>query len=412
MNEQTDAANDTTKAEFTSAVVRLSSPRGLVQWARIVQFIKNATETSVSIIFLLALLAVAASIPVCNILTLGYLLEAQTRVAKSGKFRSGFLLLPEAKRLGTILVGISLWLVPVQLVAKVARDSRLLAGESYISLFWTSLVAVTAVIVAIHLVMAIGCGGRWWQFFRPVRNSRWLLSEIRGGDYWKESHQAIIQFIDGFRIPHLAKLGLLGYAAVYVWLTIPAYLFTQLEDVTSRWQISGFVIGCVMLTLLLMWLPMLLVHISINERVSAIFEFSTVRALTQRVPLRWAWTTALLFGLSILPLLYVALLKARIPPHSIQWDMMFVFLVTAIPARLLIGLVYFHAARKQSDLRETNALHVPSFRWRLLYYANVACLFAAVGGYVYFLYLAETAGELGQRSVWQFHALLLPFPFR
>jgi hypothetical protein len=35
----------------------------------------------------------------------------------------------------------------------------------------------------------------------------------------------------------------------------------------------------------------------------------------------------------------------------------------------------------------------------------------SIGWYVYFLCLAATGGELGQRAVWQFHAMLLPLPF-
>jgi len=355
------------------------------------------------LICLVALLALAAAIPVVNVLALGYLMEVQGRVARTGKFRSAFYLLPAAQRLGGILLAVWLWLLPIQFLAGLARDSWLLAPGGTAAWLWTSLLVIASSLTAVHLLLAIGCGGRWWRFARPLSNALRLRACWRSNEYWQDAHHAIYEFMAAFRLPHLLRLGLLGYAAAYVWLVLPALLFTMLNDVTSRWQIIGFVAGCVTLTLTLLWLPLLLAHVAAEGRWRAMFELTTVAKLAGQTPFRWAIATAILFGCSVLPLLYTALFKNQIPAHDVRWDLMLVSLVTVVPARVLVGWVYHRATRRTHS--------APSRLWRIWQWTNGAALCFGVGWYVYFLNLATTGGELGQHAVWQFHALLLPLPF-
>ncbi|HMC12220.1 MAG TPA: hypothetical protein VKH44_13055, partial [Pirellulaceae bacterium] len=50
-----------------------------------------ALEWLFGLVSLLACLAVLAAIPIVNLLSLGYLLEASGRVARSGRLRDGFI---------------------------------------------------------------------------------------------------------------------------------------------------------------------------------------------------------------------------------------------------------------------------------------------------------------------------------
>lgn len=360
-------------------------------------------KAALGLVCLIAVLAVVASIPFLNVLALGYLMETQRRVARSGKLRSAFFLLPAAQRLGGMLLAIWLWLLPVKLLANAARDGWLLAPGSSSAWLSTTVLVIASTLIAVHLLLAIACGGGFWRFVRPVSNARRLLTHLRRGDYWHDAHRAIYEFAAALQLPRLAGLGLLAYAAAYVWLTVPTLLFTSLEDVTSRWQVLAFLSGGVALAALLLWLPLLLAHVAAEGRWQAVFEFNTVRALAGRTPFRWAITTAVLLACSALPLLYVALIKIRIPPHDAKWDLMLVFLVTVVPARMLVALAYHRAAQRPDS---------PS-TWlrRIWQWGNGLALFGGVGFYVYFLNLAATGGELGARSIWQFHALLLPLPF-
>ena len=367
------------------------------------QAVAWVVNASLALACLVVMLALAASIPVVNIVAFGYMMDVQGRVARTGRFRSAFLLLPAAQRLGGVLLAVWLWLWPVQFLASVARDSWLLAPGRAVAWFWIGALVFVSSLIALHLLLAIACGGGWWRFIRPSSNTRLLLVYLRSGEYWRNAHSAIYEFGAALQLPHLVRLGLLGYVAAYVWLTVPALLFTMLDDVTSTRQILAFLAGCVTLTATLLWLPLLLAHVAAECRWGAMVEFATVRKLAGHTPCCWAISTATLFACSVVPLLYLALFKIRIPPHDATWDLMLVFLVTVIPARVLVGWVYHRATQRTRS--------APSWLWRIWQCANGAALCAGIGFYVYFLNLVATGGELGEHAIWQFHALLLPLPF-
>src|SRR6218665_467856 len=75
---------------------------------------------------LVLLLAILAAIPIVNIAALGYLLEVEGRVARTGKIRNGFLLLDVAPRLGAIALGVYLWILPLRLVASARADAQII----------------------------------------------------------------------------------------------------------------------------------------------------------------------------------------------------------------------------------------------------------------------------------------------
>ena len=357
----------------------------------------------VGLFSLVALLALTAAIPVVNLLALGYLMEIQKRVIQTGKLRSAFYLLPAARRLVGIVLGVTLWLLPIQILAGAARDSWLLAPGTTGTWLWTAGLAGASMLITAHLLLALACGGGWWRFVRPLSSIRRLRVSSKSGEYCRDAHEAIFEFAAAFRFPHLFRLGILGYAAVYVWLAVPTLLFTMLDDPTSRWQIAVFITGCVAMTLTFLWMPLLLAHVAAEGRWRAIIEFKTVRKLAGHTPFCWAIGTAILFATSVLPMLYTALLKNRLPPHDDRWDLMLVFIATVVPARVFVGWVYHRARQK--------ARSATSWPWRIWQGVNGVALCFGLGWYVYFLHLAQTGGELGQRAIWEFQALLLPLPF-
>jgi hypothetical protein len=374
-------------------------------------------RTGIGIVVLVALLALASAIPIVNVVAMGYLMETQGRVARTGRLRSAIYLVPAAWRSGIALLAVWLFLLPIQFLSGLARDSWLLAPGGAAAWWWSGALVLASILVATHLVLAIGCGAAWWRFFRPINNARWLAARFRGGNYWRDADRAIREFLAAFQFANLFRLGLIGYIAVYFWLVVPTLLFTMLDDVTSRGQLMVFVIGCVTVALTLTWLPLMLAHVAAEARVGAMLELTTVLRVAGRTPFRWALATAILLACSVLPLLYTALFKIRIPPHDARWDLMLVFLLTAIPARIFIGWVY-HRARQQPPPLTTAGIPtagIPTaacgWPWRIWQTLNASALGVGVGYYVYFLYLAQTGGELGQRAVWQYHALLQPLPF-
>src|SRR5262249_51822804 len=117
---------------------------------------------------LILLLAVLAAIPVVNLLALGYLLEVEGRLARSGKLRDAFPLVDLAPRLGSIVLGIWAWVFPLRLLSHAAADARLIDPGSFSDISLHLLVDVLAVLVTIDLCLALARGGGLWSFFRPL----------------------------------------------------------------------------------------------------------------------------------------------------------------------------------------------------------------------------------------------------
>jgi hypothetical protein len=74
--------------------------------------IASAVEWIFGSISLIVGLSVLATIPVAQLLSLGYLHEVSGRVARAGRLRSGFVGVRRAARLGRIVVGVSVLLIP------------------------------------------------------------------------------------------------------------------------------------------------------------------------------------------------------------------------------------------------------------------------------------------------------------
>src|SRR3954470_10019169 len=68
-------------------------------------------------------LALLAATPVAQFLSMGYLLEAEGRVARSGRLRDGLVGVRRAARVGSMVLGAWLWLLPVRLVASLAGSA-------------------------------------------------------------------------------------------------------------------------------------------------------------------------------------------------------------------------------------------------------------------------------------------------
>src|SRR5580704_8963275 len=142
-----------------------------------------AVRAVFGIVSLIVLLALLAAIPIVNFLVLGYLLEAEGRLARGGRLRRAFPLLSIAPRLGSIVLGIWLWLLPLRFLANVAADARLIdpTGRSTRRLDFA--VTALSIAIALHLCLVLARGGSVGCFLRPIKNARWALRQWRLGGY-------------------------------------------------------------------------------------------------------------------------------------------------------------------------------------------------------------------------------------
>ncbi|MDX1965647.1 MAG: hypothetical protein SFV23_00625 [Planctomycetaceae bacterium] len=359
----------------------------------------SAVGWIVSLLFgmvsLVVLLAVIAAIPVVNLLALGFLLEAQGRVARTGKLRYAFPLLPLAPRLGTIVVGVWVWLFLVRIVADAAGDAATIAPGSAVAGGWRAALILISAGVAVHLVLALARGGSLWCFLRPIKNFRWLRQQFREGDYLGTANAAIRDFIVAMRLPHHFRLGLLGFIGTFLWLFLPTALFAALQDVTKPGQVLLTLFGGAVLIPVLAWTPFLQAHFAAENRLSAFRELGTIRRLFQRAPLCWFLAVVLLYALA-LPLY---LFKIAAPPQDAMWFVTLIFVATIYPAKILIGWAYAKARQREQPTWFF-------FRWpaRLL-------LLPLLAVYLFLVFFTPAIGAAGRRVLFEHHALLLPTPF-
>jgi hypothetical protein len=401
---------------------------------------------------LILLLAVIAAIPIVNFLALGYLLEVEGSLARTGRLRDAFPLLQQAPRLGAIALGLWVWQLPLRALSNLAADARLIDPGSFADVSLHIVLFVLAIVVAAHLCLALAHGGSLWAFFWPPllpigigvagilliatapivlaalliallvvfaiyrgRTLEWLNQLIRGWgrallrgvqnyraflkrlptpDYWTEASTEIRKFVVSLRLKHHFLLGLKGFGGALIWLFIPTLIFGAARK-TEGGPVLITLFGGILLMLVLSWVPFLQAHFAAENRFGAMFELRKVRQLFKNAPFSWLITMLVTLTLA----LPMYLFKIRLPPTDAMWMETIVFIVTIYPVKVITGWAYHRAVA-----RERRAFF--GFRWltRLVMLPLLAI-------YVFLLFFTQFIGENGKLVLFQHHAFMLPAPF-
>ena len=353
-------------------------------------------ELSFGLFSLFALLAFLAAIPLVNFLALGYLLEAEGRVARTGKLRYALPLLPLAPKLGGIAVGTWFWWWVVRLVADAASDATLVAPETGVAALWQIGLIFVSILVATHLTLAIARGGRLGLFFWPTPlNALWLWKQWQRGNYLNSAGVAVREFISALRLRHHFWLGVRGFALAFAWLFIPTALFASLKDTSKPGQVILTLVGGVVLLVVLSWVPFLQARFAAENRWRAMFELRAIRELYRRAPLMMFVSVVFLYALS-LPLY---LLKIGARPSDVYWLLTPMFIASIYPAKILIGWTYYQATRAEHRA------------WLILRWPLSMLLIPLLGFYVFVLFFTPAIGAAGRAVLFQHHGILLPWPF-
>lgn len=347
------------------------------------------------IVSLALLLALIAAIPVVNFLALGYLLEAEGRLARTGRLRFMFPLLDLAPRLGSIALGLWLWLWPLRMLSDAAADAMLIDPDGGAARGFRIALRLVGAFIAVHLCLALARGGSLGCFFRPIKNARWLLQRWREKNYWEQAEQGVKAFVTGLRLRHHFWLGLRGFAGAAIWLWPPTLLFAALKRTDHPGQVLTTLLGGALLVTVFSWVPFLQARLAAENRFGAMFELRAVRELFRRAPLAWLISIVLVYTLS-LPLY---LFKIVSPPQDALWLVTPVFVLSIYPARVLTGWAYHRAWA-----RPKRAWF--GFRWgcRLL-------MLPLLAAYVFLLFFTPFISEHGRAVLFEHHAFLLPVPF-
>ncbi len=351
--------------------------------------------TIYGIFCLWVLLAITAAIPIVNLLALGYLLEVEGRLVRTGKLRDAFPLLAHARRLGSIVFGTWLFLLPLRLLAGVAAEATVIEAGGPSDLLFRVLTPLASVLVAIHLLLALARGGSPGCFLRPIKNVRWLSARVRGGGYWMDAGDQIRQFVAELRLRHHFSLGVRGFVCTLVWLVPPTALFATLTRTGPAGPALMAISGGLMLSFVLAWLPFLQARFAAENRFRAMFELRTIRRSFAKAPLVWLLAVIATYVLSF-PLY---LLKIALPPDEAMWLVTLIFIAAIYPARIVTGWVFHRASTKENRA---------GFVWR---WGSRPLLGALLIAYVFLLYFTPFIGEQGRGVLFDHHALLLPVPF-
>jgi hypothetical protein len=389
---------------------------------------------------LLACLAVLAAIPIVNFLSLGYLLEASGRVAKSGRLRDGFIDIPKFARIGSMVAGTWLCLLVPRLVSSLATDAWLIDPDGFAARGWRVAQLVLTLLVLGHILLAWYSGGRLRHFFWPVVApfqfagrvlfgwiigpivrpaiqaispalagdlytprplSSWfppaiVLAGVRRGRMFEEARDAVWDFVTSLRVPQYFWLGLRGFVGALAWLIVPSLML--MAGTSGRGPVTvviGF-LGAAAMTYVLLHLPFLQTHFACENRLRAMFDLAESRAQFRRAPIAY-WFALAITLLFALPL-YLLKIEPVIPPE-LRWTITIFFILFIYPARLLTGWAVgraLHHARPRFFL----------FRWL----ARAAAI-PVVAIYVFILFFTQYTSFLGPASILEQHAFLLPVPF-
>ncbi len=335
-------------------------------------------------------LAFISAVPLLNFVALGYLLEVEGRVARSGRLRDAFPLVSSyAPVLGALSLAVWVLVAPLRLMSDAAADARIIDPGS----FW-------------DIGLRLGVWGTCALLIWPLVLA--LLVLWRSG-YWERAACAIESFIAGFRLRHHAWLGFRGFVGAFLWLVVPTAFFAIARK-TNGVAILVTLFGGLLLVIVLSWLPFLQAHFAAENRFGAMFELRRVRKLYRNSPLCWLLSVVLTLVLA-LPL-YLA--KVVIPPADALWLVNWLFIVSIYPVKVLTGWAYHRAvAREQRAMSvalEFNTLPRPHafFAWRWLCWL---LMYPLLGMFVFILFFTQFIGEHGKGVLFEHHAFLLPVPF-
>lgn len=337
-------------------------------------------------------LAILAAIPIVQFLTLGYLLEAGGRLARTRKFGEAFIGIRLAARLGGIALACWLFLLPTRLLADYAYTSSIVDPESTQTPLWRFGLLALTIATGLHLALAIALGGKLRHFVSPFNIIWFVLKLIRGG-YYQQAREAVWQTASDLRIPYYFWLGLRGFAVGAIWIALPVSLIALGRLENPVFKVLGF-LGGAALVAVLPYVPFLQIRMAAHNRFAEGFNWLEARRTFRKSP----WAHAFAFFCTLLFALPLYLLKIEAVPSEAAWLPSLLFVGFIFPAKVLTGWAVARANRR------TEPRHI-FFRW------TGRLIFWPVGtAYVVIVFFTQFTSWNGVWSLYEQHAFLVPVP--
>ena len=337
-------------------------------------------------------LAVLAAIPLVQFLTLGYLLEAGGRFARTGRLSQAFIGVRVAARLGGIAAACWLFLLPVRLLADYAYTAAIVDPAGTQTQLWRGGLLALTVATGLHLGLALALGGKLRHFVSPL-NLVWLLLRIVRGGYYAEAREAVWETVVGLRLPYYFWLGLRGFAVGVAWLVLPVSMIALGRIDHPVAKIVGFVGGGTLIAIL-PYVPFLQMRMAERNRFAEGFNWLEARRTYRRAP----WLHAFAFVVTLLFAAPLYLLKIEAVPSEAAWLPSLLFVSFIYPSKILTGWALARANRR------TEPRHL-FFRWtgRLVFWP-------AAFAYTVVVFFTQYTSWNGIWSLYEQHAFLVPVP--
>jgi hypothetical protein len=380
-------AEEVSEAESHELVPIVYPKRGLIR--RGIGRVAGIIEWLFGFASLMLGLAILASVPIVQFLTLGYLLEASGRVARSGRLRDGFIGVRKAARLGGIALGAFLFWLPLYGISYMAERARIIDPNGRIARQWDTCLIVLTTLYVLHVVAACLRDGRLRGFFWPL-NILWLLRQMFRENVVKKARDRLWKEATALRLPFYFWLGVRGFLGAFLWLMIPVALLSQAHRLTILGVLGGLLLGVVVL-----YLPFLQTRFARNNRLRAFIQLGTIRRNFRYAPLAFAFALSihLLFAIP----LYVP--KIELIPRDLMYLEGLFFLALIFPARVLDGWAYARSTQRKQPRSWL-------FRW-----VGRLSVLPVIVAYVMAVFISQHLGWYGESSLFEQHAFLLPAPF-
>lgn len=355
--------------------------------------VASAIDWLFGVMSLIGGLAILATFPIVNLLSLGYLLEVSGRVAQSGRLRDGFVGVRKAAQVGSIVLGVWLLSWIPWYVSHLWRSARAIDPESSITRSWHVALVFVSILVVCQAWSACLRGGRLTSFLIP-RPIHFLRSAFRRGSYYK-ARDAVWDFVVALRLPSYFWLGLRGFTGALLWLIVPVTMLAVASQLKPGPGVLIGGTGAVLLAFVLLHLPFLQTRLAVEDRFGAMFDTRADRRLFARAPI--AFFFAILFTLAFALPLY--LFKIEIIPREAAWLPSLMFVMSIFPARLFTGWAYSRGARRAER------------RFWLFRTLSRFALVPVVAFYVLIVYFTQYLSWYGVASLYEQHAFMVPVPF-
>jgi hypothetical protein len=340
----------------------------------------------------MVLVAVCSVIPALNLLSLGYLLHVSGAVARSGKWRDGFIGVRKASVIGSAAAGAWVVMWPARIASEFWRDAETIAADSHVVMIWKAGTLMLFALTLIHIVWACLRGGRWWHFLwpAPLKLHHWLKS----ADSFSQVNQALHTYVLGLRLPFYFWLGVRGFAGALAWLGVPAGILFTATRMPPGGALALSLFGGLLLLFVVIHLPFLQAHLAETQRFQAIFDIREVRRRFLRAPIAFCMA----FFITVLLAVPLYLLKIELTPRELSWLPALLFVICIFPARLLTGWAISRAQRREAPQHGF-------WRWT----ARLG-IFPMALAYVIVVYAAPYLSWNGVWSLLEQHAFLVPAP--